>query len=175
MPVVYRRAMGGSACLLAGLLLITGCSSSGGGAGTDKSTAAASAPASSPVVTKEAVSAPKSGADVRALLSQAGLSCTSYETVPKEERRAPVEGAVDYAHCELDGEQTKVAVWKDEGQIENFGAYVKSVGCSIGKVAGKTNFDYVQGDLWTISNVTQTLADKISAATGATPVHIKCE
>lgn len=149
-------------------LLVSGCSSS-----SSDGTGKVSAAASSPAVTKEAaVPALKSGADVRALLSQAGLVCTP---VPTSKRAMGSESAVDFEECEVDGEKININVWKDEGQVENWEGFTKQVGCTMGKQFGVVNLDWVRGDLWTIDDVTQTLADKIGAATGATPVHIKCE
>lgn len=167
MSVIYRRGV----CLLAGLLLLTGCS--GGGGGTDKSSAASAG--SSPAVTEEAASAPKSGGEVRDLLAKGGLPCTNVETVTRDKRAMGSENAADFERCEVDGEKVNINVWKDSGQLENWEGFTKQVGCAMGKQFGVTNLDWVRGDLWSIDSISQTLADKIGAATGATPVHIKCE
>lgn len=153
--------------MLAVIVLIPGCSSSGSGG-----TVGASA---SPIVTKEAASAPKSAAEVRAMLTQAGVGCTSFKTVPKERRQMGYDNAADFESCEIDGEDVNIAVWKDEAQQENWQGFTKQFGCGMGKAFGVTNIAYVNGNLWTVSELSQTVTDKIAAATGAEPVHIKCE
>jgi len=110
------------------------------------------------------------------MLSQAGLPCTGFKVVPKDQRGTMQLGdPLDYAKCDLDGEGIVIQVWKDEGQLENWEGALNDMVCAVGKAFGVVNLDWVRGDLWTIVNISQTLADKIGAATGATPVHVKCE
>jgi len=109
---------------------------------------------------------------MRDALGKAGLSCADYQSVAKNDREFGTENATDVGKCELDSETIELAVWKDRGQVDNWMGFSKTLGCTIGKGFGLSSFDYVAGDSWVISNLSQTLAKKISDAVGGTPHHI---
>lgn len=122
---------------------------------------------------KAAVSV-SSGTDIRDALGRAGLRCTGYKPVAKDDRQWGTESAADVGECELENEDIQLIVWKDNGQSRNWSGMVKAVGCTAGKVIGKSSFDYVDGGLWTVFNTSQTLAKKVSDAIGGKPEHIDC-
>jgi hypothetical protein len=45
----------------------------------------------------------------------------------------------------------------------------------MGKAVGVTNYDYVSGSNWAVSDTTQTLANKIADAIGGRAVHVDCK
>jgi hypothetical protein len=116
-----------------------------------------------------------SSSDISDALNKAGLACTGYKTVASGDRTYGTEGALDFARCKLENEDLDLIVWKDNGQRDNYAGMEKALGCGMGKVMGKQTFDLVVGDRWTIDDVSQTLANKISDAIGGKPDHITCD
>ena len=127
---------------------------------------------SGPLGSKDEIGKVSSSEQMRVALSDAGLSCSDYQAVAKNDRKFGTENATDVGKCELEGETIELAVWKDRGQVENWMGFSKTLGCSIGKALGVSSFDYVAADTWVISNVSATLARKISDAVGGTPHHV---
>ncbi len=116
-----------------------------------------------------------SAASIRDALSNAGLACTDYETGRSEGKREYfTEDAADEGSCKLESESILMVVWKDNGQRDNWEGVIKNTGCRMGKTFGTSTIDYVQGDRWTVTDVSQTLATKISNAIGGKPEHIVC-
>ena len=127
---------------------------------------------SGPLGSKDEIGKVSSSEQMRVALSNAGLSCSDYQAVAKNDRKFGTENATDVGKCELEGETIELAVWKDRGQVENWMGFSKTLGCSFGKALGVSSFDYVAADTWVISNVSATLARKISDAVGGTPHHV---
>jgi hypothetical protein len=116
-----------------------------------------------------------SSADIQAALNKAGLVCTGYEPVAKEDRDWGATSAADVGKCDIENETIKMVIWKDEGQKENWVGLAKKVGCALGgSFLGVSSFDFVDGGLWTVSEMTQTLAKKISDAIGGKAIHVDC-
>lgn len=115
-----------------------------------------------------------SSTDIRDALNNAGLPCTGYQTVASGDRQWGSEGALDAARCKVENENLDIIVWKDNGQRDNYSGMEKTVSCQVGKAFGRSTFDYVDGDRWTIDGTSQTLAKKISDAIGGKAEHIVC-
>jgi hypothetical protein len=111
----------------------------------------------------------------RSSLRERCLSCDSYRTVSNEDREWGMQGAADVWQCELDNETPKLVVWKDKGQKDNWAGMSKQMGCTMGKAFGISSFDYVSGSRWTVSDTSQTLANKIADAIGGRAVHVDCK
>lgn len=142
-------------CLVAALaILLAGC---GGSSQTDGRAAVTYA----------------SNKEILDALSKAGMSCTGYENRQGDNYIIFTEGAVDVGDCKVDNESVTLIVWKDNGQRDNYAGMIKSIGCEA-KVFGRTTFDYVAGERWTIDGPSQTLAKKMSEAVGGKPEHIVC-
>ena len=117
-----------------------------------------------------------STSDIRDALNDAGLTCSGYETVAKDDRKWGTENAVGVAHCEVDGEDIEIDQWKDNGQKENYVGFIKKLGCTVGtSLTGKTNYNMVDGGLWSVITDSQTLAEEISDALGGEPIRIECD
>lgn len=127
---------------------------------------------SGPTAKKDLISPASSGEQMRITLGQAGLDCTDYQPKNKGYREFGTEDATDVGRCELENESIQLAVWKDKGQVDNWMGFAKTMGCALGKSFDLSSFDYVAGKNWVISNVSQTLADKIADAVGGTPHHV---
>lgn len=65
-------------------------------------------------------------------------------------------------------------IWKDKGQKENRIGLSKKMGCEMGKSFGFSSYDFVDGGLWTVSEISETLAKKISDAIGGKATHVDC-
>jgi hypothetical protein len=115
-----------------------------------------------------------SSTDIRDALKKAGLACTGYKPVATKDREWGMEGASDVGDCDLENENIRMVVWKDKGQKDNWVGMGKTMLCGTGKALGISSVDYVDGGLWTVSDVTQTLAKKISDAIGGMPEHVAC-
>jgi hypothetical protein len=107
--------------------------------------------------------------EIQRALDEAGLTCTGYQTVPKEDREWGMESAADVGKCELDNETPTLVVGKDIGQKDNWAGMSKQMGCTMGKAFGVSSFDYVSGNRWTVSDTSPTLANKIADAIGGRP------
>jgi hypothetical protein len=115
-----------------------------------------------------------SSANIQAALNDAGLT-TGYEAVASADRDMYEQRAADVGKCEIDGEVPKLLIFKDKGQMDNWAGMVKQLGCTMGKAFGVTNYDYVSGSNWAVSDTTQTLANKIADAIGGRAVHVDCK
>lgn len=89
-------------------------------------------------------------------------------------REMGTQAAVDVGACILEGDTISMIIWKDTAQKKNWVGLGKKVGCEMGKNFGILSYDYVDGGLWTITDVTQTLANKISDAIGGKASHVEC-
>jgi hypothetical protein len=116
-----------------------------------------------------------SSADIQAAHNEAGLTCTGYKVVAKDDRDIYEHNAADVGRCELDGETPTLLIFKDHGQMENWAGMNKQMGCTMGKAFGFMNYDYVSGSKWAVSGTTETLANKIADAIGGRAVHVDCE
>jgi hypothetical protein len=117
-----------------------------------------------------------SGTDIRDALGKAGFSCTGYTSVARKHRQLGLESAADVGECDIENEneEIQIIIWKDTGQKDNWLGMSKSLGCRMGQAFGFSSFDYVDGGLWSIAGVSQTLAKQISDAIGGKPVHHDC-
>jgi hypothetical protein len=117
-----------------------------------------------------------SATDIRDALGKAGLNCTGYQSVARKDPQVGAESAADVGECDLEDEsdEIQIIVWKDTGKKDNWLGMGNKTGCQIGQVFGFSSFDYVDGGLWTIAGVSQTVAKKISDAIGGKPVHHNC-
>jgi hypothetical protein len=107
-------------------------------------------------------------------LRSGGLECTNFRETQNDERELGTEGAITVGDCDVDNETIEIVIWKDAGQIRNWEGLGKSLGCSFAKAFGVSEYDYVVGGNWTISNASQTLSDQLASASGGTAKHIKC-
>jgi hypothetical protein len=112
--------------------------------------------------------------DLLTALADAGQECTGYEPAAKADRDAVRESAKEVGRCELDNETLDITIWKDSGQRKNWEGMAKTVGCEISKGFGITEFDYVNGDTWTIMDVSKTLAGTLAKTLGGKAVHHEC-
>ena len=104
-----------------------------------------------------------------------GLDCTGVEPIVKGDREWGQESALDVADCELEGETMNITIWKDSGQKKNWVGMGKSIGCEFAKAFGITEIDYVDGGLWTLGGVSNTLAEKIAAEFEGKAIQINCD
>ena len=104
----------------------------------------------------------------------AGLPCSEYQVTPKEERELGQESAKEVGQCEIEGESVDVTIWKDSGQRKNWEGMGKSLGCSMGEAFGITEFDYLNGDTWTVSGTSKTLAEQLATKIGGKAIHFEC-
>jgi hypothetical protein len=116
----------------------------------------------------------KDAKDIQNALTAAGLNCTGYAVVPKEDRELGQESAVSVGTCELDGESVQLVVWKDNGQRDNFSGLAKSIGCEFAKAFGIQSLDWVDGDKWQITGTSQTLASQVSKDFDGKARNVKC-
>jgi hypothetical protein len=116
----------------------------------------------------------ESSKELLTALAAANLPCTDYEATTKADREWGQESAKEVGTCELDGETVDVTIWKDSGQRKNWEGMGKSIGCSMGESFGISEFDYLNGGTWTISNTSKTLTEKLASEIGGTAVHIEC-
>jgi hypothetical protein len=107
-------------------------------------------------------------------LTSANLPCTGYKATDKADREWGQESAKEVGTCELDGETVDVTIWKDSGQRKNWEGMGKSIGCTMGESFGISEFDYLNGGTWTISNTSKTLTEKLASEIGGAAVHIEC-
>lgn len=107
-------------------------------------------------------------------LADAGQKCTGYKPTPKDERELGQESAREVGACELDGETLDITIWKDSGQRKQWEGMGKTLGCAMGEQFGVTEFDYVNGGTWTISNTSKKLAETLAETLGAKAVHHEC-
>jgi hypothetical protein len=114
-----------------------------------------------------------SSADIRDALANASLTCSNYETKASGDREWWTEDAADESRCKVENEDIVIIVWKDNGQRDNWAGITKNMGCMMNKAFGVSTVDYVFGDHWTIADVSQTLAKKISVI-GGKAEHIVC-
>ena len=116
----------------------------------------------------------ESSKELLTALSAANLPCADYEATTKADREWGQESAKEVGTCELDGETVDLTIWKDSGQRKNWEGMGKSIGCSMGESFGISEFDYLNGGTWTISNTSKTLTEKLASEIGGTAVHIEC-
>lgn len=79
-----------------------------------------------------------------------------------------------HGNCTVDGEDTKIEIYKDAGAQKNQTNLAAGLGCQIAKNFGISEYDYVQRNLWDVSPKTQTTAKKIAAAIGGEAKHVSC-
>jgi hypothetical protein len=116
----------------------------------------------------------ESSKELLTALTSANLPCTDYEATAKADREWGQESAKEVGTCELDGETVDVTIWKDSGQRKNWEGMGKSIGCTMGESFGISEFDYLNGGTWTISNTSKTLTEKLASKIGGAAVHIEC-
>jgi hypothetical protein len=107
-------------------------------------------------------------------LNAAGLPCTDYKAIAKDDREMGQENALDVGECDVEGETVQLIVWKDNGQRDNFTGMGKTLGCTMGEAFGVTTFDFVDGDKWQVTGTSETLSNKIADKLEGEAVHIKC-
>jgi len=108
-------------------------------------------------------------------LTSDGLNCTNLEPIAKDDRELGQEGALDVADCELDGETMNIAIWKDLGQKKNYLGMAKTIGCEFGKSFGISEIDFVDGGLWTMGEISQTLSEKIASKFEGKVTQFNCD
>lgn len=112
--------------------------------------------------------------EIRDALGSANLGCTGYKSAPKDQREFGSEDAVDVGRCRIGNEAATLIVWKDVGQKEHWVDLGQKLGCVFGAADGVKSFSYVDGGLWTISDVPEQLAKKIADAIGGQATSIGC-
>ena len=116
-----------------------------------------------------------SSSAIQRALGAVGLSCHSYQSVPKEVREPGMESAADVGECEIDDETSRLVVWEDNDQRDYWADTSRHIGCTMAAGFGVSTFDYVADERWSISDTSQKLANKIADAIGGEAVHVECE
>ncbi|MEO3760072.1 hypothetical protein ABGB19_17545 [Mycobacterium sp. B14F4] len=116
-----------------------------------------------------------SSSAIQRALGAAGITCHTYQSVPKEDRESGMGAAADVGECEIDDETPKLVIWSDKRQQDDWADTSKQIGCTMGEGYGVSTLDYVAGDRWSISDTSEKLATKLADAVGGQAVHVECE
>ena len=129
-----------------------------------------------PLVGKDAPPSFSSSADIQAALNKAGLTCSGYEAIAKDDRNFAEQGtANDVGRCTMDGESVDLITFKDKGKEDNWLSMSKQMGCGMGGAFGVTNMHFVRGNNWGVAEGSQTISDKIAETIGGEAVHVDCK
>lgn len=104
--------------------------------------------------------------DIQGALSAGGLGCPEISSVLRDERWEEEEDAVDLAECEVRGEKVRIVVWRDNAQRDNYNSVDRTSLCLFLKPFGTNSLNWVDGDKWTVSGLSQTLSSQIAEVLG---------
>ncbi len=108
-------------------------------------------------------------------LGQSGLNCSNFEkNGPEDKPLFDVGFESKAATCTLDDEVATLTVFKDAGELRKWVSVGKTMGCAFAQAFGVSEFDYVRGSQWAISDISQTLTRKIAKEFGGSAEHVKC-
>ena len=172
---IYKRA--GIAAIL--VVSMSSCSGSDSSSDSSSDTVSKSAESSS---SSSSPSSPrpvfKTGLELASALNAAQVACVGYEQKPDGIEFAETMGLsiVDSGKCEIDGVRIELDIWKDSKQVKGLLLLVKIAGCALGEALEeeKTTNEaaLVDGGVWTISGISETLAKKIAEKMDAKAVKL---
>ncbi len=118
--------------------------------------------------------------DVTALadaLGDAGIDCIDF-TSEAEESEIDL-GFGNYidteGRCTIEGEDVTLYTFKDSGAQKNWTGLGATFGCAFTSGFGLSSFPFIEGNLWAITDMTETTADKIAEGFGGTSEVIECD
>lgn len=96
--------------------------------------------------------------------------------MPTDRRDMAASGTADDVWtCDVENENVDLLTVKDEGQKDNWIGMGKQMGCTFGKAFGVSSMNVVSGGNWGVTDVSETLANKIADAIGGRAVHVDCK
>jgi hypothetical protein len=113
-------------------------------------------------------------AEILSVLESNEVPCSGYKESSEDEIEWGTEGALENGSCKVEGEDVDIIIWKDNGQRKNWEGLGKTLGCEMGRQFGVSEFDYLNGDTWTVSGTSKTLANQLAKVLGGNAVHITC-
>jgi len=120
----------------------------------------------------------KTSLELSIALNAAQVACVGYEQKPDGIEDAETLGlsSVDSGKCEIDGDRIELDIWKDSEQVKVFLLILKTAGCALGEALGEektaNEAALVDGGVWTISGVSETLAKEIAEKMDAKAVKL---
>jgi hypothetical protein len=172
---IFKRA--GIAAIL--VVSISSCSSSNSSSDSSSDTvskpAESSSSSSSPSSSRPVF---KTGLELSIALNAAQVACVGYEQIPYgiEDEEFFGLSAVDSGKCKIDGKRIELDIWKNSKQVEGLLLLLKTAGCALGEALEeeKTTNEaaLVDGGVWTISGVSETLAKEIAEKMDAKAVKL---
>lgn len=108
-------------------------------------------------------------------LEQAGIACVDYASSTPDDNDIGRNHIATEGECTADGETLDITTFKDSGAQKNYVGLLKGFGCALAQGFGISSFALVEGNLWIVSNTTETLANKVADRLGATAKVYNCD
>jgi hypothetical protein len=123
----------------------------------------------------------KTPAEIAAAISAKGVGCTDYA---EKDLTASASNEINLGNfkqyelgegdCTVNGEKTKITVFKDSGAKGTALGMARTIGCAFAKGFGVTGYDFIEGPTWMVSPKTKTTVDLIQPAIGGNTQHVDC-
>ena len=89
-----------------------------------------------------------SAEQIHKAIEDGGLTSANFSSTNPADVNGYKSKPVSAGNCEVDGQEVRIVVWKDEGQADIEFGYAKTVGCALGKAFGVTEFYVARGPNW---------------------------
>ena len=116
----------------------------------------------------------ETGAQVRDALTQSGLGCRDFRSIPTDQRDIGDKDALESDVCRVGDTDVSIDIWQTLGQAQDWARSRQVIECQFARSLGSPSPVYVDGDRWTIALNARNVATEITKAIGGRTRFADC-